>query len=158
MMSITSNANIIAKNIGNIAKDLPKENKKALTELAILGKDIAKGIAPIKRGSLKAGITHKVFKDRAEITSKVFKLFPYHLWVNRTIPALNIRSPFNRYFAQGQRVVYGGMAVSPPPRSKQIVWTGLGGYFDITAEVLRKKFGKRFNIAVSNTLKKNQTR
>ncbi|KKN05844.1 hypothetical protein LCGC14_1083240 [marine sediment metagenome] len=156
VFSITSNANIIAKNIGNIARDLPKENKKALTELAIMGKGIAKGIAPVKRGNLKAGITHKVFKDRAEITSRVFGLFPYHLWVNRTIPALNIKSAVNKYFARGQRVVYGGSAVSPS--GTPIIWTGLGGYFDITAEVLRKKFGKRFSIAVSNTLKKHQTR
>ncbi len=159
MLSITSNANIIAKNLGNIAKELPKNNKEALTELAILGKNLAKSIAPVKKGEvggIRGSITHKVFKDRAEVTSRVFKMFPYHLWVNRTIPALNIKSPFNNYFKVGQRVVYGGSAISPS--NKPIVWTGLGGYFDITADVLRQKFGKRFSISVEKTLKKNQTR
>lgn len=155
VISITSNANIVAKNIGNIINDLPKENKKALTELAIFGKEMAKGLAPTKTGGIKAGLTHKVFKDRAEITSRVFKTFPYHTWVNRDIN-LNIRSAFNKYFARGQKVMYGGSAVSPAGRP--IIWTGQGGYFDITAEVLKKKFGKRFSIAVEKTLKKNQTR
>ena len=156
MLSITHNANIIAKNLDNIAKDLPRENKKALTELAIMGKNLAKSIAPMKKGSLRAGITHTVFKNKAEITSRTFGLFPYHLWVNRTIPSLNIRSPFNKYFSVGQSVIYGGSAISPSGRP--IIWTGLGGYFDITAEVLRQKYGKRFSIAVEKTLKKNQTR
>ena len=159
VISITSNANIIAKNLGNIARDLPKNNKEALTELAVLGKDLAKGLAPAKKGEvggIKGGITHKVFTDRAEVTSRVFKMFPYHLWVNGDIPALNIKNPFNNYFKVGQRVVYGGSAISK--NNNPIMWTGQHGYFNITAEILKKKFGKRFSIAVEKTLKKNQTR
>ena len=160
MISITLNANIVARNLGNIARDLPKNNKEALTELAILGRDLAKGLSPTKKGEMggiKGGITYKVFKDRAEVTSRVFKTFPYHFWVNRDpIPALNIKSVFNSYFKVGQRVVYGGSAISA--FNSPIKWTGVGGYFNVTAEVLKQKFGKRFSIAVEKTLRKNKTR
>jgi hypothetical protein len=155
VVTIQSNALQVASNLGKISAELPKATNLALRELSLIGKRIAQNLAPQKSGALKRGITRKVFKNKAEVTSRVFKSFPYHFWVNQNISTLDFRD-FNRFFSVPQRVAYGKPAINPSGRP--IIWTGFAGYMTKTAELLNKITPQRFSAEIEKVLVKNQTR
>ncbi len=152
MLKITSNAKDIGqviKGIGNRMKNM----KVPLTKVANEGKTLAISLAPMKRGGIRKGIFTRVFKDKAEIVSMVHKPFPYHMWVNATPPfaTLTYKHTSNQpFFRVPQIVAYGVGGLSPA--GNQINWTGVRGYFDETAIILRGRYGELFDIEVKKAL------
>ena len=153
MIKINSNAREIAGKINMLKKNIPKESKKALAELASIGRQIAWNLAPAKTGNLRAGIHYKVFKNKAEIISMVPKSFPYQFWVNQNIPIIKANFPF---FSASQGVVAYGQSGAFAPSGKPIQWTGYKGFFEETANILRGQFGDKFNIAVETAMQKSR--
>jgi len=153
MISVESNATQVANAIKKLKHNLPIENKKALLELAKIGKRIAVNAAPSKSGALRHGIYYKVFKNKAEIISAVPKSFPYHFWVNQNIPTIRARFP---YFDAGQGEIAYGQSGAIAPSGKPINWTGSAGYFNETAKILTAQFGKKFSFAVETAIRKSR--
>ncbi len=154
VLEIKTNAKEVADSIGSIRNKIKKSQKVALKEVAILGKTIAKSLAPTKSGALKRGIFHKVFSDRAEVISIVHKSFPYNLWVNAESPYNKITfksNSFQPFFRIPQSVRYGMPALAPSGNS--IRWTGTRGYFTKTASLLRERYGKIFDIKMEKVLR-----
>jgi len=153
VIEIRTNAKDVVHSLSSIRLKLQKSQKKTLEFIAIQGKNIAKSLAPQKSGNLKRGIFHKSFKDRAEIISVVNTSFPYHLWVNAdpSFDVLNFTSSSHQpFFKVPQKVRYGLGALSPS--GNPIRWTGVRGYFNETAELLRARYGEIFDIEVGKVL------
>ena len=140
-IKITSNAKEVIKALKKFEKDKNLNINKALHQVGKTSVRYAQSIAPKGRtGELSRGITHNVFskKKMLEIRSMVNKRFPYNFWVNLDIPTIQGRPP---YFASGQRIKYGGPAKTPS--GKQARWTGMPGFFNVTAKLMMKSAPNR---------------
>ena len=154
MLKITSNAKDVVHDIRTIRKRLKQNQKKTLAFVANQGKNIAVQLAPMKRGGIRKGIITRVLKDKEKKISKIDKTFPYHMWVNATPPfaTLTYKHTSNQpFFRVPQTVAYGVGGISPS--GNQINWTGIRGYFDETAIILKGRYGELFDIEVKKALK-----
>ncbi len=154
VIKIDTNVKDVVHSISSMRIKLKKSQKKTLNFIAVQGKNIAKSLAPHKFGGIKRGIFHRSFKDRAEIISVVHNKFPYHLWVNATPPyeVSHFRSTSHQpFFKVPQSVRYGLQAVSPS--GNPIRWTGVRGYFDETAKLLRARYGEIFDIEIGKAIR-----
>lgn len=78
------------------ATRLRKSGNNTARDAAMYMEASAKGMAPIKSGDLRAGITSKKLKSgQYEVSSKVPGNFPYNFWINQTAPFRTIRAVWN---------------------------------------------------------------
>ena len=151
MILIKSNIKELSVTLNKLPSKIKKGYFSSIQQTTKLGEGIAKSLAPIKRGVLREGIYSRIFKDRAELRSGVSG-FPYNFWVNQTSPfeVLHFRRR-NPFFKVPQDVVYGQSAVSPSGRN--IVWTGMPAYMDVTAQIMDKNLIESINNTISKALK-----
>ena len=151
MILIKSNIKELSVELNRLPSKIEKGYFSSIQQTTKLGEEIAKSLAPSKSGALKEGIYSRIFKDRAELRSGVSG-FPYNFWVNQTPPfeVLHFRKR-NKYFKVPQDVAYGQSAVSPSGRN--IIWTGMPAYMDVTAQVMDKNLIESINNAISKALK-----
>ncbi len=152
-IQIRTNAKELASLLKAVRLKLKSSQKRALTVVANQGKMIAKSLAPQNTGRLKKGIFTRVFNDRAEVISMVNTSFPYNLWVNATPPfaVSNFKTgSYQPFFRVPQAVRYGMPAITPS--GNPVRWTGKKGFFDETARILTKRYGKIFDFEVKNIL------
>ena|SRR3990167_11229038 len=150
---------VIRSNIKEVREKL-KQAKRALGRAAVKthrgaafqGQRFARSIAPVETGRLRNNIRIQRYKNSTALTSSAISQdsyrFPYHLWVNRNIRTIIGRWP---YFTNGRRIAYGGASHSPS--GKPIRWTGVPGYFDVTVEMIKKKFPQDARTNVNRALR-----
>jgi hypothetical protein len=130
------------KNIAEYAKiwskrrlAMKKSNKKSTFQAALYMKANAIKLAPLKTGQLISGINqHPTPKGRI-VESVVHKDFPYNMYVNGNIEAIEYKKS-NKYLGikKGDVIAYGLLG------PKHWKWTGHRGYFSKAILMTKKRF------------------
>lgn len=110
---------------------------KTSFQAALYMKSQAVKLAPIKTGELVAGIDYHKTKNGYVVESTVNDEFPYNLYVNGTIEAMEYKRPNKKLgIKKGDIIAYGMFGPS------HWRWTGTRGYFSIAAMLTKIKFPK----------------
>ena len=140
MIHIKSNIETLRKNYTTRIKKLRRAGIRSQKKAAQLMVLEAKKLAPKRTGGIIRGLQafHRV--KYSKVISRVFKSFPYNLWVNETTPYKRIRLiPKFRPKGMKKRVRFFYSEVNV---------TGTPGYFTIATMKVAKVFPK---IVLQNT-------
>lgn len=134
VLIIKSNIHTLRKNYATRIKKLKKAGIKSQKQAARFMSLTAKKLAPKRTGGIVSGIRVVNRKKHSKVISKVFKTFPYNLWVNESSPYKKIRlMPRFRPRGMKKRIQF---------YYREVAKTGTPKFFTIAAMRTRPKFKK----------------
>jgi len=159
MLSVkVTGAKELSKKFNRLQKKLPRQTKKAIRKSLIYGRKIAKQMAPVKTGALKAGIRFRVFPQKGYgiLMSTVQKDYPYHFWINE-VPGYKYATLARRRTPSGSWPTRAIRARWPRIYTKRWLYratkhTGVPSYFTKTIEMMEKKYPATMRRAVKTAI------